>query len=109
MSITAKSLVFIQLADSKGDIYVPATGVKGLIHTILLGNDNTTAEEVRLLFHDGTNEYPIFPKVTVGIGDTAQLEFIGEGLVVNDGSKITGYTTTAAKVTFQAFGSEEVV
>lgn len=101
-----KKLAFIQLASSKGDIYDPAASTIGLVHNIVIFNSNTTSETVVLNMHDGTNEYQIVNIVLVA-GDTAIIDFRGEGLIVDALSKITGNTTTAAKVTCLITGSEE--
>ncbi len=101
-----KKLAFIQLASSKGDIYDPAASTIGLVHNIVIFNNNTTSETVVLNMHDGTNEYQLFQPV-VSPKDSVILDFSGEGLIVDALSKITGNTTTAAKVTCLITGSEE--
>lgn len=105
MSFTRKKLAFAQLPDTKGDLYAPS-GVIGLAHNIILHNTNTTTEAVEINYHDGSNEYKLWA-FDVEADDTVVLDFRGEGLVVPDGAKLTGNTTTAAKVTFLATGSEE--
>lgn len=104
-TFTRKKLAFIQLASSKGDIYDPGTAI-GLVHNIVLFNNNTVTETVILYMHDGTNEYQLF-QLELATKDTVVLDFKGEGLVVNAASKLTGNTTTAAKVTCLVTGSEE--
>jgi len=106
MAFTRKKLAFIQLPSSKGDIYDPPASTKGLIQNILLHNANTVSETVVLYLHDGTNEYVIY-QVTMAVNATLQLEFAGAGLVVDASSKLTGYTTTASKVTCSVSGTEE--
>jgi hypothetical protein len=105
-TFTRKKLAFIQLASSKGDIYDPPASTKGLVHNILLHNANTESETVVLYMHDGTNEYIIY-QVTLAANATIQFEFAAEGLVVDALSKLTGYTTTASKVTCLVSGTEE--
>ena len=108
MALSRGNLAFIQLAATKGDIYDPAASTTGLIHNILLHNTNTTSEIVELNYHDGTNEYLLF-KITLIPDETVQLDFRGEGLVIasTTGAKLTGNTTTAAKVTCKVDGTEE--
>ncbi len=103
---TTKKLAFIQLANSKGDIYDPPASTKGLVHNIILHNTNTTSETVVINLHDGTNEYQIY-KVLLIANETLQFSYQNEGLVVDANSKLTGSTTTASKVTCLISGSEE--
>lgn len=105
-TFTRKKLAFLQLAATKGDIYDPAASTIGLAHQIVLHNTNTTAETVELFIHDGTNEYQILKK-SIDADDTLIIDFNNEGLVIDANSKITGNTTTAAKVTCYICGSEE--
>ena len=97
-------IAFIQLANSKGDIF--ATGSDRLIHNIVLHNTNTTTETVELLFHDGTNEYQIFDRDLVA-DETFILPFGNEGFYCPSAGKLTGNTTTAAKVSISISGSVE--
>ena len=106
MAFSRKKLAFIQLADSKGDIYDPAALTIGLVHNIVLYNSNTTTETVVLNLHDGAAEYQLF-KIDLTAYETVVLDFEGEGLVVDAASKLTGSTTTASKVTCLITGSEE--
>lgn len=101
---TPKKLAFVQLANSKSDIYDPGTAI-GLVHNIILHNTNTIDEIVTLYMHDGTNEYILY-KITMEPNETVQLSFGSEGLVVDASSKITGFTSTAAKVTCSISGTE---
>jgi hypothetical protein len=105
MQLDRKTLAFGQLPSSKGDLYAPS-GVKGLVHTIVLHNTNTTDETVVLNYHDGTSEHEIFHQVMTA-GETLTWDFRGVGDVVEDGAKYTGNTTTAAKVTLKVMGVEE--
>ena len=102
-----KKLAFIQLANTKGDIYDPGSNI-GLVHNIIIFNSNTTSETVIINLNDGTYEYQLF-ELIVASKDSIILDFKGEGLVVDAASKITGNTTTAAKVTCLVSGSEETV
>jgi hypothetical protein len=106
MQLDRKSLAFGQLPSTKGDLYSPATGNKGLVHNIVLHNANTTAETVVLNYHDGTNEYEIFNQ-SLAVDETLIWDFRGAGDVVEDGGKYTGNTTTASKVTYKVNGTEE--
>lgn len=105
---TPKTLAFIQLANSKGDITaVPGATKKHLVHNIVLHNANTTAEQVAIYKHDGTNEYRIaYPLIAPA--DTVVIPFGGEGLLLEEAGKLTGNTTTAAKVTCDVNGTERV-
>lgn len=102
-TFTPTKLAFSQLAAAKADIYDSGTAI-GEIHNIILHNTNTTTEVVVLNLHDGTNEYELY-KMNLIANETVQLSFAGEGLIVDASSKITGNTTTAAKVTCAIFGS----
>lgn len=103
-TFTPKKLAFIQLANSKADVYDSGTAI-GEIHNIILHNSNTTTETVVLNLHDGTNEYQIFKQALTTL-ETVILQFINEGLIVDASSKITGSTTTASKVTCFINGTE---
>jgi len=94
-------LAFGQLPNVKGDLYTPSGVTKGMIDSILVCNQNTTAEQVELLLHDGANEYHLYD-VSVGADETA----VFPGFVLENGDKITGNTTTASKVTYMISGSE---
>lgn len=106
-TFTTKKLAMVQFPSTKGDLYVPTSTYKGLVHNILLFNNNTTSETVTIYYNDGTNEYIIY-KLTLVTLETVQLTFGNEGLLVNTSSKLTGLSTTSAKVTFLATGSEEL-
>jgi hypothetical protein len=54
MQLDRKPLAFLQVPDSKGDLYAPPSGSKGLVHNIIVHNTNTTAESVVRNYHDGT-------------------------------------------------------
>lgn len=105
MQLDRKTLAFIRLPATKGDLYAPS-GVKGLVQNIILHNTNTSDETVVLNYHDGTNEYEVFNQV-VAAGATLVWDFRGAGDVVEDGAKYTGNTDTAAKVTMKVVGTEE--
>lgn len=106
MQLNRKTLAFVQLPDSKGDLYTPSSGTRGLVHNIVIHNTNTTTETVSLNYHDGTNEYEILNQ-NILAGDTLVWDFRGAGDIVEEGAKYTGNTTTAAKVTFKVSGTEE--
>lgn len=106
MQLDRKTLAFLQLPSSKGDLYAPTSGSKGLVHHIVLHNTNTTAEAVVLNYHNGTNEYEIFSQ-SIAAGATLIWDFKGAGDIVEDGGKYTGNTTTASKVTVKVMGTEE--
>jgi hypothetical protein len=102
---TRKKLAFIQLPSSKGDLYDSGPAI-GLVHNIIIHNTNSTAETYVIYLHDGTNEFILYNK-ELASDTTEVLSFIGEGLIVDAASKLTGLTTTAAKVTCLIMGSEE--
>ena len=107
MQLDRKTLAFSRLQATKGDLYAPAAGRKGFVHNMELHNTNTSAETVILNFHDGSNEYQLY-KVAIDPDDTVQLDFRGEGTVVDDGSKFTGNADTADVVTYKFSGTEEI-
>ena len=108
MALTRKKLAFLQLAATKGDIYDPAASTTGLIHNITLHNTNTSSEDIELFYNDGTNEYQLFD-FSMDAQETIVFDFRGEGFVIESttGAKLTGNTTTAAKVTISVDGTEE--
>jgi hypothetical protein len=106
MQLDRKTLAFLQMPSSKGDLYAPPSGSKGLVHTLIFHNTNTTAEDVVLNYHDGTSENEIFSQ-SIAAGGTITWTFKGAGDVVEDGGKYTGNTTTASKVTLKVCGTEE--
>jgi hypothetical protein len=103
-SFARSQIAFIQLANSKGDIF--ATGSNRLVHNIVLHNINTTAEVVEINFHDGTNEYMIL-NYSLAADETYILQFANEGFYIPSAGKLTGNTTTAVKVTCSISGSIE--
>lgn len=105
-TFTPQTLAFIQLADAKGDITsTPGADKKHLVHTIVIHNINGSAEDVELLYNDGTNEYQLL-KQSVGADETVVLDFGGEGVVIEADGKLTGMTTTASMVTCWVSGTE---
>jgi len=106
VQLNRKALAFGQLPATKGDLYAPPSGSKGLVHNIVLHNANTTAETVVLNYHDGTSEYEIFNQ-SLSAGETVIWDFKGAGDIVEDGGKYTGNTDTASKVTYKVDGTEE--
>jgi hypothetical protein len=106
MQLDRKPLAFLQLPATKGDLYAPPSGSKGLVHTLIFHNTNTTAELVVLNYHNGTSEHEILNQ-SVAAGDTLTWNFKGAGDIVEDGGKYTGNTTTASKVTLKISGTEE--
>lgn len=106
MQLDRKPLAFLQLPATKGDLYAPPSGSKGLVHTLIFHNTNTTAELVVLNYHNGTSEHEILNQ-SVAAGDTLTWDFKGAGDIVEDGGKYTGNTTTASTVTLKISGTEE--
>jgi hypothetical protein len=106
-TFTPKKLAFVQLANAKADIYDPPASTMGEVHNIILHNSHTSTEVVVINLHDGTNEYQLY-KISLLTLETVQLSFGSEGLIVDSASKITGNTTTAAKVTCMINGTERV-
>lgn len=102
---THKKLAFIQLADSKGDIYDSGT-TTGLVHNIVLYNGNTTTETITIYLHDGTHEYALL-QVDLDKNETLIIPFGNEGVVVDSSSKLTGFCDTASYVTCLVCGTEE--
>ena len=101
-TFTADVLTQIQLANAKGDIYNP--GVKAQVHTILLHNINSSAEDVEIFHHDGSLELRYW-KVNLVANETLLLTYPGPGYPINASSKITGNADTASKVTCSVIGS----
>jgi len=104
VTFTPKKLAFMQLPSTKGDIYDSGSSI-GEVHNILLFNNNTISETVTIYLHDGTNEYIIIKAILVA-SETLLFQFINEGLIVDAASKLTGLSTTAAKVTCSVNGTE---
>jgi len=104
-TITPDILVSIQLADSKGDVYVPGAGVTGAIKSIILHNTDSAVQEVKLFFDDGSNSYQ-FANPLIAPKDTVVIPLGGEGMAIVNGKKIEGNTDTAAKVTCMLCGSK---
>jgi len=105
-TFTPQTLAFVQLSNSKSDITsVPGASKKHLAHTILLHNTNSSAEDVELFYDDGTNEYQILNQ-QVEADETVNVDFGGEGVVIEADGKLTGNTTTTDKVTCWVNGTE---
>ena len=103
------------IANSAGALYTKAAGTSVYVRLIVLHNGNTAPEAVKLyVVPDSggsagtaatTNE--IYAE-TIEAGGTRVLEFPAQGIILKDnGETIQGVTTTASKVTFQAFGGSE--
>ena len=107
-TFTRKKLAFLQLPDTKGDIYTTPASTTGLIHNIVIHNTDSVIRDVTINYHDGTNEYAIF-ELQVPALDTVILDFIGEGLLVDAVSKLTGLASAATTVNCLVTGSEETV
>jgi hypothetical protein len=99
---TEKVLAFIQLPNSKGDLYDSGAD-NATIHNIIFCNDNSTSETVTLYLHDGTDELQI-DKVSLAENEYYQTELPDSGFPVNSSSKITGKSTTASEVTILVIG-----
>lgn len=99
-------LAFVQLADTKSDIYDSGANL-GIVHHIILHNIHTAAEIPTLYLHDGTNEYQV-AKVLLDDDprETMEVNVPESGLIVDSASKITGKSNTAAKVTCLVIGVE---
>ena len=107
-TFSRKKLAFVQLSATPATtIYDPPALTIGLVHNIVLFNANTTTETVVISMNDGSNEYQLF-QLDITTKDSVILDFKGEGLIVDAASKLTGSTTTGAKVTCSVSGSEEV-
>jgi hypothetical protein len=104
MAYTAKTLAFGYVASSKTTIYTAPSSTTSVIHNILLHNTNTSSETLELFLNDGT-ERRIY-RLTVAANDTIQIDFIGEGIVLDTTDLISGNTTTADKVTIVVVGTE---
>ena len=89
-------ITFSQLAATKADLY--AVGLEREVKKIILHNTNSSAEQVVLLMHNGTNEYQIFDR-SIAVDETYEWDLGKEGLYSPSASKITGSTTTGSKVT----------
>lgn len=103
------------IANSAGALYTKAAGTTVYVRLIVLHNGNTTAEAVKIyVVPDSggsagtagtTNE--VYAE-TIEAGGTRILDFGAQGIMLKDnGETIQGVTTTASKVTFQAFGGVE--
>jgi hypothetical protein len=103
-TFTPKKLAFLQLASSRGDVCDSGSSIYE-VHNIFLHNTNTASETVVLYLHDGTNEYILY-KIALIANETVMLCLGSEGLIIDADSKLTGYTTTAAKVTCLVCGTE---
>ncbi len=101
---TGTNRAFIQLANAKGDIYDPGAN-NGKVTAILFHNINTTSETVVMLLNTGANEYQLL-KISLIANETLIWTYGDKGLPVNSSSKLTGNTTTAAKVTCLVMGTE---
>ena len=104
-TFTPAKLAFVQLSATPATTVYDSGAAIGEVHNIILHNANTTTEVVILNLHDGSVEYPLF-KVSLVTLETLIIEFINEGLIVDAASKITGSTTTGAKVTCAVNGTE---
>ena len=84
MAIARGNLYFGQLADAKADIYSP-TSLDAMVHLIMLHNTNTTAEDVELLYHDGTSEY-LFLNYEMAANETFLLQFRNNRIIIRNHS-----------------------
>ena len=105
---TPDVLAHVQLAATKGDVYVPAAGITGIVHSIILHNTDSGVQTVELFFNDGTNSYREF-NPQIAPNDTLVIPLGGAGMPVVNGKKIEGNTTTASKVTCTLCGVKREV
>lgn len=103
------------LPNSAGAVFANPAGQKTYIRLVVLHNSNSTAEAVKLYnvpdnagavgTAGATNE---FYSRSMAAGETVTMEFAIPGLVLEDeNDTIQGVTTTASKVTIQAYGGKE--
>jgi len=104
---TKEILTFGQLADTKADLF--AIGFDGVIEQIVLHNINTTAENVEINLHDGTNEFMIFNR-SIASNETFVWDLTNggneAGMYITFAYKMTGNTDTASKVTVFISGTQ---
>jgi len=104
MSSKDNNHAYIQLAATKGDIF--AVGRDRKVDMIMIHNTNSSAEQVVILFHDGTNEYQILDR-EIAVDETYTMEF-PKGLYIPQVGKLTGNADTAEKVTCLVVGTIEL-
>lgn len=101
-----KKLAHGYLSDSLADIYVPGSGVTGLIHNIVLHNTHTSALSAIINYDDNTNDLKIV-NVSLQADESIFIDFPGEGLVCINPASIRGNTSVASKIVCTITGSEE--
>jgi len=104
MATTHKKLDSGQLGSSTATIYT-ASGVTGMVKTIVLHNTNST-DEVAEVYFDGTAAADKMLKVTLQAGETLEWS-LGHMVVVLDAETLKGKSTTASKVNYFIFGADE--
>jgi hypothetical protein len=107
MALTRKKLAFLRLASTNGDIYDPPASTKGLVHNIIIHNTHAANPQVVVInLHDGSNEWELY-SMTLAIDETVQLDYPGEGWLIDAASKITGSSTDANVTVVNISGTEE--
>ena len=106
MAASHKKLASGQLgvAGTPAAIYT-ATGVTGMVKTVILHNMNSTTETAEIFF-DGTADSTRMLNVSIDAGDTFEWT-LGHMVVVADTEILKGQSTTVNKVNYFIFGAEE--
>ena len=87
-TFTRKKLAFLKMSAVKSTLYDSGATI-GLVHNMILFNDDAGSQTVQIYMHDGTHEYQLF-ELVITTKDTVILDFKAEGLVVDASSKLTG-------------------
>jgi hypothetical protein len=103
MAVTPKSLALAFIASTKTAIYTVPASTTAVVHSLVIHNINTTAENVLLYHNDGTSS--LLYNLTVDADDTVHVELPGEGMVMETTHILEGITDTASKVNIQVNGS----
>jgi hypothetical protein len=89
------------------DVYAPTALVTGLIHNILLHNKSGVSAQVDISFYDAASSlsYSLYA-LTVASGDTVNLGYYNEGLIVPGGCRLRARSAADA-VNMKVDGTEE--
>jgi hypothetical protein len=101
-----KQLAFQEVASAQAAVYTAPAGVKALVHNIVMHNMTVNSETVGVSYHDGVTERALY-RLALPPGDTVNLGFYNEGLVVMPGASLRMGASAASAINVKIDGTEE--
>ena len=106
MTTAIKSLADGQLANSKGTLYTAPAATQAIVQSIVLVNQNSSAETINIYFKaSGGTSREIIP-VGTSLAAYGMMQVLDAPLTLEAADIIEGVTTTASKVNYIISGVE---